>query len=384
MPLAPSPRAPHAKRGLEAPRAEHQRDWELSASALALHPHSPSASTCVDDKTNAWCHTCQSKQTQTVTKAFQPSEIAAHGTQTGSRTVCPSASQPSESSPTNGWVSRWDRRASRASSSVDSSVREPEAELRGMGATGLPPPPPSLFTQGSWVGARCHGAAAGNAHTAPLSPAHTDPSVLPEPCLAPSTNTAPVLVAAGMFPRPQHAPLRARALLHLRAGRNPGMMQTRSSFGSACRDRGDFSRMEDIPLPAPCALGRSCSTVGRSSPSQNWGGAGLGFKTQTGFFTATEIIPQCGKLKMHRTAQQSSRHHPLASKVKPPGSHLGIQQPKAEREGWNLRVHSWQCSAQPLRAALLQPCRGNDALQCGRDPQHSQGQAASPQALQPP
>lgn len=61
----------------------------------------------------------------------------------------------------------------------------------------------SVFTQRCWVGASCCGAAAGNAHTAPLSPAHTAPSVLlPEPCSAPSTNTAPVWVAVGMFPWP--------------------------------------------------------------------------------------------------------------------------------------------------------------------------------------
>lgn len=74
------------------------------------------------------------------------------------------------------------------------------AQSPGAGAT---PSLPSVFTQRCWVGASCCGAAAGNAHTAPLSPAHTAPSVLlPEPCPAPSTNTAPVWVAVGMFPRP--------------------------------------------------------------------------------------------------------------------------------------------------------------------------------------
>lgn len=101
MPPAASPRAPRAKQGLETPRAEPQRDLELSAST----PHG--------------------------------------------------ISEPHEHLPVQ----------------TPPSGR-PRLNYEGWG------PPGSLFTQGSWVGARCHGAAAGNAHTAPLSPAHTDPSVL--------------------------------------------------------------------------------------------------------------------------------------------------------------------------------------------------------------
>lgn len=130
------------------------------------------------------------------------------------------------------------------------------------------------------------------------------------------------------WPLPQTQPL-----FWLQQGCFPGLSTLRSGAGLCCipgregiqprcrpaaalaqlaEKGGDFSRMEDISLPAPCTLGGSCSTVGCFSPLQNWGG--LGLKTQTGVFTATRIIPQRGKLKMHKTAQQSSRHHPSASK----------------------------------------------------------------------
>lgn len=100
------------------------------------------------------------------------------------------------------------------------------------------------------------------------------------------------------WPLPQTQPL-----FWLQQGCFPGLSTLRSGAGLCCipgregiqprcrpaaalaqlaEKGGDFSRMEDISLPAPCTLGGSCSTVGCFSPSQNWDG--LGLKMQIFFF----------------------------------------------------------------------------------------------------
>lgn len=119
-----------------------------------------------------------------------------------------------------------------------------------------------------------------------------------------------------MFPRPQHAPLRGRALLHPREGRNPATLQTCSSFGSACREGGRLLQ-DGGHLPAsPLHPGGQLLHRGVLQPLTKLGWVRIE-NADFFFFTATGIIPQRGKLKMHKTAQQSSRYHPSASKRHP-------------------------------------------------------------------
>lgn len=126
----------------------------------------------------------------------------------------------------------------------------------------------SLFTQGSWVGARCHGAAAGNAHTAPLSPAHTDPSVLLRALPGPFHKHSPCFGCSRDV-----SPASARSAPGQGSAASQGGKESSHAADlqqlwlSLQRRGGDFSRMEDISLPAPCALGGAAAPPwGASAP----------------------------------------------------------------------------------------------------------------------
>lgn len=123
------------------------------------------------------------------------------------------------------------------------------------------------------------------------------------------------------WPLPQTQPL-----FWLQQGCFPGLSTLRSGAGLCCIPRREGIQPRCRPAAALAQLaekgGRLLQDGGHLPASPLCLGGGkllhrgvLQPLAKPGVFTATGIIPQCGKLKMHKTAQQSSRHHPSASKA---------------------------------------------------------------------